>query len=399
MKKLRKILKKYKKFIFAILVVITVVNFIFRVYQYRSDIFRKFDYSYWTYRYMHSQWSPAKCLVDNAHINPYTCTWDDNWYAKHPTIPPQFQKISIGDDGLYIYAGAAYVKGEDPSLLNAELPPFGKYLVGLFEIYTGYIGIFSLVFSFLFLISFFLLSKKIFRSSLIALSSVAIFSFEPLFYSQIRAPFLDTAYATFLFFGFLLLLNKKYVISGILLGFFMAIKSPFLIFLVYSTVVIWQLIKKDFEFKKLIKMIISTGVIYVLCYFSIFFHGHGIIYFLKVQKYILNFYSGGAKAVIGAVFPMIISGKWYTWFSPAQTVAEWNILWPVALLGSIYSIYVWFRSKLPYILFLIIWLLIYFMFLSFTPIFSRYLLLALPFMYNLSIWVFYDAIKSRFSLG
>ncbi len=360
---------KLIKILTVVLGFITVVGFFWHVYQYKNDIFKKFDSNYWTKRYNQSQWVVS------------------------------FSKNPIGDDGLYIYAGYRYIMGDDPSLLNAQLPPFGKYLVGLLEVSTGYIGIFSVVFSFLFLVSIFLLNRKIFQSSVIAMLSIAIFSFEPLFYSQIRAPYLDTAYASFLFFAFLMVLNKKYIISGILLGFFMSIKSPFLIVVVYAAIIVWLIARKNFDFRKILKMVFPTLIVFMLTYSSTFLHGHGLIYFLKVQKYILNFYSIGAKAVIGAVFPMIISGKWYTWFSPVQTVSEWNFLWPIALIGSFVSVYTWFRIRLPAVLLTLIWLMFYFIFLSFTPVFSRYLLLSMPFMYNLTIWSLYVPIRSKFSLG
>lgn len=44
--------------------------------------------------------------------------------------------------------------------------------------------------------------------------------------------------------------------------------------------------------------------------------------------------------------------------------------------------------------FFAIWLFIYLLFLSFIPMFPRYLLLALPFLYNMAIWQIIMGIKS-----
>lgn len=395
---------KFVKIFTLILVIITVGNFFYRVFLYRSDIFKKFDYKYWTYRYTHSQWSTSKCLVTDPHINPYTCKWDDSWYAKHPTILPEYQKISIGDDGLYMYAGAAYIKGQDPTLLNAELPPFGKYLVGIFEIVTGYNGFFSVFFSGLVLILLYLFNKKVFSSSFLAILPVTLFSFDPLFTEQIRAPFLDTLYLSLLLLGFFLLLNKKYLFTGIALGLFMATKSPFLIVVVYSAIIIWLFMQKflssgqkPFSFKNLLLMIIPTIIVYISTYFATFLQGHSLLYLLKVQKYIIHFYSSGAKAVIGAVFPMLFEGNWYTWFSGVQKVAEWSIGWPIVTIGFLAAVGIWFKNKDPKVLFLLLWSGFYLAFLVITPIYARYLLLLLPFLYNLSIWSLSAVIKSRFS--
>lgn len=354
-----------KNLLVVTLGILTFIGFFWHVFLFRSDIFKKFDSNYWTNKYNRSQWVVS------------------------------FSKNPIGDDGLYIYAGYRYMMGDDPSLLNAELPPFGKYLVGLFEISTGFVGIFSVFFSFLFLVLLFFVNKKIFQSSLISMASLAIFSIEPLFYSQIRAPFLDTAYASFLLLGFMLFLNKKYTLSGISFGLFMAIKSPFLIIVVFLSIATWLFFCKQFGIKKMALLVMATILTYVLTYSVSFAHGHGLIYFLKVQKYIIHFYSIGAKAVVGAVFPMIISGRWYTWFSPVQIVSEWNILWAVGLLGSAASIFIWLKQRKDAVLLVFLWLGYYLLFLTFTPVFPRYLLLVIPFMYNLSIWGLSSLIGSK----
>ena len=318
-----------------ILLVITLGNFVWHAYSYRKDIFAKFNYSYWTYRYNHSQWSSSiKCLVTDPHINPYTCIWDDNWYQAHKTILPQFKKISIGDDGLYAYAGYAYIKGKDPTLLNAELPPFGKYMVGIFELTTGMMGTFSLFFTGLSLLLLFFFTKKVTKSTLIASMSTMLFSFEPLVIEQMRAPYLDTLYLSAFLLTALLFLNKKYFLSGIVLGLFMSIKSPFLgvlVLLVYTG----SLFLSKEKFIKTIALIIVTACLtYVATYMRTFFLGHNLLYFFTVQKYIIHFYSTGAKGVIGAVVPMLLQGKWFTWFSPVSSVSEWTLWWVVCFFYS-----------------------------------------------------------------
>lgn len=354
-------------FLAILLALITIGNFIWHIYFYRQDIFQKFDSKYWTSRYNQSQWA-----VPNS---------------KNP----------IGDDGLYIYAGYRYLQGDDPTLLNAELPPFGKYIVGLFEVVTGYNGIFSVFFAGVSLILLFFFNKKLFSSSFWAILPVALFSFEPIFIEQIRAPFLDTAYLSFFLLGSLLVMHKKYLWAAVAFGLFMAIKSPFLIAVVYAALIIWFLFTRQFRMKRLVAMSVITLGVFILSYLSTFLHGHTIIYFLQVQKYIIHFYSQGAKGVIGAVFSLIFSGKWYNWFGPVQQIGEWTILWPITILGGIGSIIIYFKKPTTIVLFQLLWVGFYLAFLSITPIFARYLLLLLPFLYNLSIWSLFAVIKSRSS--
>src|SRR5260221_3807719 len=163
-----------------IFILITVGNFLWHTYAYRQDIFAKFDGKYWEKGYVESQW-----VIPNS-------------------------KNSVGDDGLYAYVGYAYMQGKDPTLLNAQLPPFGKYMVGLFETTTGTMGAFSLFFTGLSLILLFVFSSIAFRSRLLASSAMMLFSFEPLLIEQMRAPYLDTIYLSFFLLSSIFFLRKNY---------------------------------------------------------------------------------------------------------------------------------------------------------------------------------------------
>jgi hypothetical protein len=107
-----------------------------------------------------------------------------------------------------------------------------------------------------------------------------------------------------------------------------------------------------------------------------------------VQKYIYSFYRSGAKGVLGAVFPLLMSGYWFTWFNKDGFIVQWSILWPASAIASIGSS-IWLigqKVRKDPLLLLVLWLVFYFAFLTIVPVFPRYLLLALPFMYNLSVW-------------
>ena len=358
---------KFDKLLTILLIVITIAGFLGHMFQYRSDLLKKFDAAYWTKRYNESQW-----VIPNS-------------------------KNSIGDDGLYMYAGYRYMQGDDPTLLNAEYPPLGKYVIGFFEEVTGYMNFFSLFLGGVVLVLFYLFNRQVFRSNFWALLPVTIFSFEPIFTTQIRAAYLDTFYLSMLLVGFIFFLRKKYILSGLGVGLFMATKAPFLAVVVYIAMIVYLFLQKQFRVKIVLKIIISSLSVFLLSYTVTFLHGHGFIYFLKVQKYIIHFYSQGAKGVIGAVIPMLFTGNWYTWFSSMQRVAEWSIGWPIVTVGGVFALSLWFKKKDKYILFQLLWCGFYLVFLMITPIFARYLLLLIPFGYNLSIWSLSVVIKSKFS--
>ena len=353
----------------SIFIFLTIVNFLWHTYNYRNDIFAKFDHNYWQTRYEQSQW-----FVKNS---------------KNP----------IGDDGLYAYVGYAYITGKDPTLLNAELPPFGKYVIGLFEITTGVMGGFSLFFTCFSLVLLYIFSKMVFKSNLIASITTLLFSLEPIYIEQMRAPYLDALYLCLFLLTSLFFIKEKYLISGICLGLFMSVKPPFFAAILLVVYGVCLLLQKKNTIKPLLWIIISAGVVYIATYLRMFLLGHNLIDFLKVQKYIIHFYSIGAKAVIGAVFPMLFQGKWPTWFGPTLKVTEWTYLWPMSIVGSIVATGVITRDKkrTTGLLFHSVWIIGYLVFLIITPLFPRYLLLLLPFMYNLLIWLFLKSISLRYS--
>lgn len=363
---MEKIIKHQSK-LFFLLILLIIVNFLGSILLNKQNIFRKFDYKKWEDKYNKSQW-----------------------------VAPE-SKNEISDDDLYIFEGYKFVKGHDPSLLSAEVPPLGKYLIGYSEVITGNVGFYGIFFSGLSLILFFILNKLIFRSNLIAIIPVVPFSVELLFREQIGVSLLDVQYLSLLLLTFILFLKKKYLLSGIAVGLFMATKSPFLAILLYVCLFSCLAIKKNLKIKNLILMPIVSFATYTLIHLQLFILGHDFLYFLRVQKYMLHFYQTGVHAAPGTIFPLTLFGYWFTWFNKNGFIKEWNILWPVTFLISIFSVCKAFRAKdvNEGILLIIIWLMLYTAFLVTVPVFPRYLLLTLPFMYNLAVWGILKTIKPR----
>lgn len=384
-------------FIFLILL----INIGSKIYSYRAEYSSKYDPAYWKQRYLKSQWVTTPGCGDlDPHINPKTCVWDDTWYANHAKLNIYKKFESLGDDGLYAYAGWEYIQGKDPSLLNAEMPPFGKYLIGLSILIFNNQNIFALFSIILVLISYFLLNLQVFKNKLIAILPIVLFSFEPLFLTQMRAPFLDLLYLSLLFFTLYFFLRKNFIIFAISLGLMMATKASSSTFvLVTVTCLSYFFIRKEFKLIK--KFLLFQPIVFLtftLTYFRFFLLGHSFRNFLGVQKWILNFYSTGAKGNLISVWDMIILGKWPTWWNETVKVDEWQIFWPITLLLSIIFILINIKvKKFDENLIFVLWLIIYIIFLSVIPVFPRYLLLALPFMYNLSIWVLLKNILKRSS--
>jgi len=345
--------------IFIVLIVLFVAQLLFRIYTYRSDYLTPYNAKYWEYRYLHSQW-----VVKDS-------------------------KMPIGDDGVYMYAGWEYIHGRDPTTLNAELPPFGKYLIGISEVVFHNQNIFSLVTGLLALWVFYLLNTVFFKDKLLAFIPVVLFSFEQLFYEQLRTPMLDSLYLLLLLFLFYFFFRKQFFVSAVFLGLMAATKSSVTTFaLVIFVTIVYMVFSKQMHFFKRYGISLSAAVlVFLATYAKYFLDGHSLRAFLGVQKYIITFYAVGAKGSLITPWEMILTGKWHTWWGAYIPVDEWHVGWILLFGLSIYSIYVMvqLRYRRPLLL-LAVWVPIYLVFLSLIPTWPRYLLLVLPFLYNLSIW-------------
>jgi len=352
-----KILKERE---FWLLILVLLINLGWRVWKYKDGYLIKYNPEYWQQRYLQSQW-----------VNPNS-------------------NNTIGDDGLYAYAGWEYLYGRDPTTLNAETPPLGKYLIGLnIKIFSNQ-AIFGLISGICCLASFYFLNSYLFKDRFWALLPIVFFSFEPLFWQQLRAPFLDLLYLSFLLLTFLFFLKEKWIVSGVFLGLMMATKSSLTsFFLVVLSLGMWLLIKKQLV-KKIswLSILPVSWIILMAVYFRHFLLGGNLISFLKVQKWIWNFYAEGAKAKVGSVWPMIFLGKWPVWWTKEfLKVGEWQITWPILTIFNFqFSIFSLLKRNFDGFFLLVVWGVIYLLFLSFIPVWPRYLLLLLPFMYNNAVW-------------
>src|SRR3989338_3544039 len=146
-----------KQKIFCILIVFFVLHLIVRVYSFRKNFTTPYNSHYWKERYERSQWI--------------------TFMSTEP----------IGDDGLYAYAGWEYVHGKNPILNSPDVPPLGKYLLGFSILLFDNQNMFALIVGILTLIVFYLHNLILFKKRMHAFLPVLLFSFEPLFFQQIRA--------------------------------------------------------------------------------------------------------------------------------------------------------------------------------------------------------------------
>lgn len=379
-----------RKITLLVLLVVFVLGIGFSLFLYGKDYTTPYNGTYWKDRYEASQWNvQSTCIHFGPHINPKTCLWDDAYHDQTGRFTEtQVKPQPIGDDGLYAYAAWEYTKGRDPTLLNAEMPPFGKYVIGVLILVLKNQNIFALFTGILSLAALFLLARLILKDWLLAFIPVVLFSIEPLFYTQLRAPYLDLLYLSLLLFTFYFFLKNKLWVSAIFLGLMMGTKASLVTFgVVNAPMLFYMLLNRNKKMlKRWVLFLPVSLVVFTLTYSYYFFLGHNLIEFLKVQKWILQFYETGAKGVLGGVVPMFLTGTWYTWFGKPTHVAEWLISWPILfiLLVAYTALHIKRRTFPPSFL-LALFVIVYFIFLLEVPVFPRYFLVIIPLLYILAV--------------
>ncbi len=351
------------------------INLLAHVYFYREQYLTKFDPVYWEGRYLRSQW-----------VDPYS-------------------KESIGDDGLYAWAGWQYINGLNPILVNAEILPLGKYFIGLSIVALGNQNIQALFFAIGILIILYLIARQILNKNA-SLLTVFLFSLEPLFIKQIDKSLLDLPALFFLLASILLFI--KFIKSStwlslagstFFLGMMMATKlyvSGLAFFIAYCLILLFSRKKR-----LLCRLLVASPILivtFLLTYVVYFKYGYSLRDFLGLQKWIVIFHKNSLSFVLpGAPWTMMVFDRWENWFAGLWyrdhvivSVPDWQITWPILAISLLIVSYKSFRKNITkgknhFKTALAIMSLSYLLFLSFIPIFPRYLLLILPLMYILTV--------------
>ncbi len=335
------------------------------VFANRALFFPRFDQAYWQDRYEHSQWK----------------------------LP--FSPRVIGDDGLYLYEGYRLVHGGDPTSLNAEMPPLGKYLLGITLVLFQNGALFGLWTTGLLLLGTFLLTKKLFpRSTLPALAITTLLAADPLITNQYTLTMMDSLQSAFLvFFLFVLFqltstakknLQRTVILSGMLLGLFSAVKAPLLspIIALVGLSVIWTTTK---TYKYILWFFIAAGIFYLAPYIPYFLQGHTLIEWLKVQKWIISFYiQSNLAPTWGSALSVLFTGRYQNIFSRTWISApEWNPLWGLLFLSGVGSIFFWLSQRKRNMMWGVISGTLFVILGAYAaiPFWTRYLVVILPLLY------------------
>jgi hypothetical protein len=357
------------------LIIIFFLQLFLLLFSHRSTFTTPYDRPYWQERFEQSQWR----------------------------LP--LSQRTVGDDGLYLYVGDQLIQGANPSSLNPEMPPLGKYLIGLSILLFGNGNLYGLAINLLALVVFFFLVQTLFQKKTLSLTATTLLALDPLFTSQSFQTMVDNTQLLLLLLFFLLLAKislsqaKKKplllpILLGLVLGFFSTTKlplfSPLLLFL--GTL----LFLKTKKYWHAFVFVVFSFLACLLPYLRFFLLGHNFLEWLKLQKWIFSFYQQSLlQPNIGSALTTLLFNQYQNLFTHTrEAIDSWTLAWPlIAILGTIGLVSLTVKNKknrtfflgISMILFTLGALLIY----NFIPFWPRYLLLLLPFFYlGFTVFIF-----------
>ncbi len=310
----------------------------------------KFNYNhqYFSQKYRHSQW-----VIPNS-------------------------KTPISDEDLYIYAGNEYVKGTSPILINPEILPLPKYIIGTVTqltknpYFTG--GIFYLI-ALIFALKIINLKSQ---NTAIKTLVLLLILWEITRVDKILTALIEPFLLAFFLIGLYFYLKKHYLSAAISFALFINSKNFIVYFALFNLTLAIDIALTFIQkkgVKQKIQLIFLTNLFSLLFlylnYLKVILDTKNLVEPSKIQKYIFSFYKNSAKTSPLMALKMIFLNRWDVWWKDTpKNVPGWNIIWPLSILFFFAKI-----MKEKKLKFIHLWIIIYLTFLNFIPVWPRYFLL------------------------
>lgn len=306
----------------------------------------------------------------------------------------------IPDESFESFVGGAFIRGVNPILIVHEHPPLGRYIIGLSTLLFDNAATLILPLSLISVIGIFLISRLVFKKTILALIPLTIFTNESLFLSKFKfAPLLEPIQLPFIIFCIYFFIkgvsSKKslywFIASSIMLGFVISIRFFILGLALSSSMILFFILQRRIN-KKFIMYILSLPfslLVLILSYTRTIQDGYSVFQVFSIQKYI--FYYHKSKLIsFFSFWDLILFNRWHTWWGDRRilTDSEWFIIWPVSMILTFLFLFFVLRKKMTFsvpekIIFL--WIFTYSLLLSVGNSTTRYFLPLVPFLYILSV--------------
>lgn len=311
--------KPKTKLLSLILLVIIFLNLFYFILKNRNSFLSVFDTRYWGERYQRSQWAKG-----------YEAT------------------ELMGDAELYAYAGWRQVKGDDPTEINAEVPPLGRYLLGFSILIFGNQNIISPILGIILLWITYLISREILGKTNWALLPILLLSLDKLFKENLTTSMLDLPLAVFMALAFYFLIKARenrrlYPAVAVCLAAISATKMYLLGFALTATIGLYLLFCLIVFHLPDIFWFFASLPIFILAYCGFyivyFINGNNLLDFKYLHFWIRHFaWVRVDNYPKGEIFKILLFGRWLTWWEGLKQIKvnQWNIFWPVSFLGSLF---------------------------------------------------------------
>jgi predicted membrane-bound dolichyl-phosphate-mannose-protein mannosyltransferase len=325
-------------------------------------------------------------FTEQTNIENYTEKYANSQYVLGEGSPHK-----IDDATLYIYAGHAYSRGEDPTSINFEHPPLTKYLIGLSLNLFNNPVLLNLPLFFFSLLCVFYLTKKITNKYWLGILGMMMVGNLQILQEHVAQALMDfpQLFLTLLLFTTLFSkLKLKYPLAGVILGSLLSVKYQIpMIFLYIFIVGVWALTeKKIFHF---IYSMITMLITYLANYTVYFMNGNSLIDFAKFEWYRFRWFTGDRTMPKFLVFQTLFTGTFKGWWAADAYLTEpsWTIFWPISFIFHLFSFSFWKKFNKEIVTILFYTTIVLAVFSLGSAAYARYLLQLLPFWIIIGIWL------------
>ena len=306
----------------------------------------------------------------------------------------------IPDQALESFAGGAFLKGINPILIIHDQPPMGRYILSLSILLFDNVNTIMVALFFLSGLGVFLVARLTLNNTLLSFVPLGIFVNESLFLNKFyNSPLLEPIQLPFIIFALYFFIQgivrkhytKWFVLTSLMLGFVISIRFFILGAILLFAMVLYFLIKKQFNRKFAIFLLTLpiALVILLVSYTRTIQLGSSILHIFSIQKYIF-YYHKAQLSLPFSFWDLLLFNRWHTWWGGRAITSDpqWIIVWPISafltliffIFGILKKISVSEPEKI-----IIIWIILYSLFLSMGETSTRYFPPLLPFLYIIAI--------------
>lgn len=274
-----------------------------------------------------------------------------NAYANSQYVLGDGSTKKIDDATVYAYASYRYVLGEDPTHINFEHPPLGKYLIGFSWLLFGNMTVINFIFYIACLFVFWKISKvfiKGFYFRILALILLCSISLIPYYVFQSMLDIQLLFYTLLLFYSFSCVngSKKRIILAGVSLGAYASTKFYFPTTFLLVFILFYDSLSKK-RINEFFYIAFFSSLFYLLTYSVYFMNNPNPIDFVKFEWYRFRWWTGNRSMPRFLIIDNIFIGKFKGWWEENvfEVSPNWNLSWPLIFIGWIIGLFNMAKNK------------------------------------------------------